>query len=151
MERYKMYLPINPIVIDNESVTDLDELEISVWHEGSYGVAVSIMPCSRNTMGVRHIFANDKVKNIMLSACPMRKGNTKKLEKVWNTIQKLSSRIVKMYDEVHQEGIMKFMASGLTYILYLLFGVFIILPSILTIAFGASIMVISCVRYGCTL
>ena len=50
-----------------------------------------------------------------------------------------------------QEGIMKFMASGLTYILYLLFGVFIILPSILTIAFGASIMVISCVRYGCTL
>ena len=108
MERYKMYLPINPIVIDNESVTELDELEISVWHEGSYGVAVSIMPCRRNTMGVRHIFANDKVKNIMLSACPMRKGNTKKLEKVWNTIQKLSSRIAKMYDEGQQEGIMKF-------------------------------------------
>ena len=44
----------------------------------------------------------------MLSACPMRKGNTKKLEKVWNTIQKLSSRIAKMYDEGQQEGIMKF-------------------------------------------
>ena len=108
MERYKMYLPINPIVIDNESVTELDELEISVWHEGSYGVAVSIMPCSRNTMGVRHIFANDKVKNIMLSACPMRKGNTKKLEKVWKVVQRLAPRIAKMYNEGDYEKIITF-------------------------------------------
>lgn len=41
MERYKMYVPIKPINVVQEDI-ELDELELSVWHEGTYGVAVRL-------------------------------------------------------------------------------------------------------------
>ena len=107
MERYKMYVPIKPINVVQEDI-ELDELELSVWHEGTYGVAVKVMPCQRTTIGVRHVIANDKVNNIMFSACPMRKDNTKKLERVWKVVQRLAPRIAKMYNEGDYEKIITF-------------------------------------------
>lgn len=107
MERYKMYVPIKPINVVQEGI-ELDELELSVWHEGTYGVAVEVMPCQRTSIGVRHVIANDKVNNIMFSACPMRKDNTKKLERVWKVVQGLAPRIAKMYNEGDYEKIITF-------------------------------------------